>query len=79
MSQGSEIIPIAEEDLRATERYLIKYDVKPSDAIHLATMDKVGITSIVGEDAELDAVKGIERVWLDATGQSVTEMGHEGQ
>jgi len=74
----TEIIPIAEEDLQATERYLADYDVKPSDAIHLATMDKLGITSIVSEDAELDAVKGIKRVWLDTTGQSVTEMGQEG-
>ena len=63
----TEIIPIAEEDLQATERYLTKYDVKPSDAIHLATMDKVGITSIVSEDEELDAVKGIRRIWLDTT------------
>jgi hypothetical protein len=74
----TEIIPIAEEDLQATERYLADYNVKPSDAIHLATMDKVGITSIVSEDAELDAVKGIKRVWLDTTGQSVAEMGQEG-
>ena len=70
----TEIIPIAEEDLQAMERYLADYDVKPSDAIHLATMDKLGITSIVSEDAELDAVKGIKRVWLDTTGQSITEM-----
>jgi len=63
----TEIIPIAEGDLKATEKYLTKYDVKPSDAIHLATMDKVGITSIVSEDEELDAVKGIRRIWLDTT------------
>jgi hypothetical protein len=67
----TQIIPIAEEDLQATERYLTKYDVKPSDAIHLATMDKAGITSIVSEDEELDTVKGIRRVWLDTTGQDV--------
>jgi len=68
----TEIIPIAEEDLQATEGYLTEYDVKPSDAIHLATMDKLGITSIVSEDEELDAVKGIKRVWLDTTGQGTT-------
>jgi predicted nucleic acid-binding protein len=68
----TEIIPIAEEDLQATERYLTKYDMKPSDAIHLATMDKVGITSIVSEDEELDAVKGIRRIWLETTGQGTT-------
>jgi predicted nucleic acid-binding protein len=63
----TEIIPIAEEDIEATESYLTTYDVKPSDAIHLATMDKVGISVIVSEDTELDAVKGVERMWLDAT------------
>jgi len=75
----TEIIPIAEEDLQATERYLTEYDVKPSDAIHLATMDKLGITSIVSEDEELDAVKGVKRVWLDTTGQGVAAMGQEGR
>jgi predicted nucleic acid-binding protein len=34
-------------------------------------MDKVGITSIVSEDEELDAVKGIRHVWLDTTGQGI--------
>jgi predicted nucleic acid-binding protein len=63
----TEIIPIAEEDLQATERYLTKYDVKPSNAIHLATMEKLGIASIVSEDEELDSVKGIRRVWLDTS------------
>lgn len=61
----AEIIPIAEEDLQATESYLTKYEVRPSGAIHLATMDKLGIRSIVSEDEELDVVKGIKRVWLD--------------
>jgi predicted nucleic acid-binding protein len=63
----TEIIPIAEEDLQAAEKYLTRYDVKPSDAIHLATMDKAGITSIVSEDEELDAVKDKKRIWLDTT------------
>ncbi len=63
----TEIIPIAEEDLEATESYLTAYDVKPSDAIHLATMDKVGISVIVSEDTDLDVVKGVKRIWLGAT------------
>jgi hypothetical protein len=63
----TEIIPIAEEDLQATERYLTKYDVKPSNAIHLATMEKLGIASIVSEDEELDSVKGVRRVWLETS------------
>jgi predicted nucleic acid-binding protein len=31
-------------------------------------MDKLGISSIVSDDEELDAVKGIKRVWLDRAG-----------
>jgi hypothetical protein len=61
----ADIIPIAEEALKATEMYLIESDIKPSDAIHLATMDKAGITSIISEDKELDKVKGINRIWLE--------------
>lgn len=61
----TEVIPIAEEDLQATERYLTEYDIKPSDAIHLATMDKAGIALIASEDEDFDAVPGIKRVWLD--------------
>lgn len=60
----AEIIPIGEEDLQAMERYLTEFDLKPSDSIHLATMDKMGITSIVSEDEELDAVDCIRRIWL---------------
>lgn len=30
----TEVIPIAEEDLQATEQYLTEYEIKPSDAIH---------------------------------------------
>jgi predicted nucleic acid-binding protein len=39
--------------------------IKPSDAIHLATMDEAGITSIISEDKELDKVKGINRIWIE--------------
>ena len=54
-----------------TENYLTKYEAKPSDAIHLATMNKLGISSIVSEDEELDAAKGIKRGRLDTTQQNI--------
>ena len=62
---NTEVIPIAEEDLQATERYLTEYEIKPSDAIHLATMDKAGIALIASEDENFDAVRDIKRIWLD--------------
>jgi len=59
-----EIIPIGEKDLQAMEKYMIEFDVRPPDSIHLATMDNMGITSIVSEDEEFDAVDGVKRIWL---------------
>ena len=38
-----------------------------SQAIHPATMDKLGIASIISEDEEPETVKGIRRIWLDTT------------
>ncbi|MGI0086200.1 MAG: type II toxin-antitoxin system VapC family toxin [Nitrososphaerales archaeon] len=58
------IIPMEEQDLVATEKYLSKYKVKPSDAIHLAVMEKKGIAAIASEDEEFDKVRGIKRMWI---------------
>lgn len=60
----AEIIPIDEADLKPMEEYLLRYDLKPSDAIHLATMGKAGVNHIVSEDEEFDKVHGIERIWI---------------
>jgi len=60
----TEIIPIEEEDVKPVEKYLLKYDLKPSDAIHLATMEKVGANHIVTEDEDFDRVKEVKRIWL---------------
>jgi predicted nucleic acid-binding protein len=57
-------LPVEEEDFKPVEKYLLKYGLKPSDAIHLATMEKAGISNIVSEDREFDRVKGIKRIWV---------------
>ncbi|MEM2935903.1 MAG: type II toxin-antitoxin system VapC family toxin [Candidatus Bathyarchaeia archaeon] len=49
-------IPIEEEDIKPFEKYLLKYDLKPSDTIHLATMEKAGVNHIVTEDEDFDRV-----------------------
>lgn len=46
------------------EKYLLEHELKPSDAIHLATMEKAGIKRIASEDQEFDKVRGIERIWV---------------
>jgi len=61
----TEIIPIEKIDLEPIRKYLIKYEIKPSDAIHLAAMEKKGINNIVSEDEDFDKIKGINRIWLN--------------
>jgi len=62
-----QIIALAEEDLQALGRYLSRYELRPSDALHLAAMEKSGISSIVSEDEDFDRVEGIKRFWLERT------------
>ncbi|MEM2494139.1 MAG: type II toxin-antitoxin system VapC family toxin [Nitrososphaerota archaeon] len=45
---------------------MLNYNLKPSDAIHLATMEKVGIKNIVTEDEDFDKVKEVKRIWLNS-------------
>lgn len=37
------VVPIEEKDYRLIKQYLKKYNLKPSDTIHLAIMDKTGM------------------------------------
>jgi len=60
----AEVLPVEEEDFKPAEKYLLKYGLKPSDAIHLATMEKAGINNVVSEDREFDKVKEIKRIWV---------------
>ena len=60
----AEVIPIDEADLKPMEEYLLRYGLKPSDAIHLATMEKAGVSHIVSEDEEFDRVRRVERIWV---------------
>ncbi|MBO3754510.1 MAG: type II toxin-antitoxin system VapC family toxin [Candidatus Brockarchaeota archaeon] len=60
----TEVVPVDEEDFKPIGKYLVKYNLKPSDAIHLATMEKVGVGSIVSEDEDFDKVKEVKRIWL---------------
>lgn len=60
----TEIIPIGEGEMKPLEKCLLKYNLKPSDAIHLATMETAGVNHIVSEDEDFDRVKEIKRIWL---------------
>jgi uncharacterized protein len=60
----SSVISIEGSDISEMEKYLSKYKLKPSDAIHLAVMEKEGVTNIASEDAEFDKVHEVRRIWL---------------
>jgi len=60
----AEVIPLEAEDLYVAEKYLVDYNLKPSDALHLATMEKTGASLIASEDREFDRVAWVKRLWL---------------
>lgn len=64
----STIIPVEELDVGLMEKYLGKYKkLKPSDAIHLSTMEKVGVRNIASEDSDFDLVGEVKRIWLSSS------------
>jgi len=57
------LIPLGEEEYREAARILERYNIKPSDALHIAAMKTHNIRIIISEDKELDKIPGIERKW----------------
>ena len=60
----AEVVPLDAGDLYTAEKYLVSYNIKPSDALHIATMEKAGASLIVSEDKEFDRITWIKRLWL---------------
>lgn len=60
----STVIPIDESDVSLMEKYLGRYKLKPSDALHLSTMEKSGVVNIASEDVDFDDVKEVKRIWF---------------
>jgi len=56
------LIPLGEEVFNELNDILKKYNLKPSDAIHLAAMKLEGINIIVSEDADYDKIKDVRRI-----------------
>ena len=62
-----EVIPVDYTDYDVMRKTMMKYGLKPSDALHIASMNKVGIKHIVSEDEEFDKIPSIKRIWLNIT------------
>jgi len=58
------VVEIGLEEYRKAVKYMIKHNLKPSDAIHLGACVNNGIETIVSEDKEFDKIKTIKRLWI---------------
>lgn len=61
------IISLGEEEYRQAIKFLLEYNLKPSDTLHLGAMVSNNITLIITEDSEFDVVSQIKRLWVPAT------------
>ena len=59
------VLSLGEEEYTSAKEILIRYNIKPSDALHVASMKNNGIRHIVSEDKEFDKVEDVERIWLN--------------
>lgn len=59
------ILALDEEVFKETKNILMEFNIKPSDALHIAAMKRNNIIYIVSEDYEIDKVSGIKRIWID--------------
>lgn len=58
-----EVLPLGEEEYVEASKILTDYNLKPSDALHVAAMTTNGISVIASEDEEMGRVRGIRRIW----------------
>lgn len=61
------LVELGEEEYKEAARLVVDYNLKPSDALHIAAMKVNGIETIVSEDKELDRIPWVKRVWLPAS------------
>jgi predicted nucleic acid-binding protein len=62
---NSLILPIRKEDYDKAKELILQYNLKPSDAFHVAIMLNNSISKIISEDKDFDRIKEIERLWLN--------------
>lgn len=59
-----DVLPITVAEYRIATDLIKKYPVRPSDAIHVATMKAGNINVIASEDNDFDCIEGVNRVWI---------------
>lgn len=62
-----DIAPLDRIDYDPLKEFMNTYNLKPSDALHAATMKRSDIQYIASEDKGYDALPWVRRTWLDTT------------
>ncbi len=60
-----EILSLGENEYKKAAEILKEHRVKPSDALHIATMILNDIQRVASEDDEYDDANEITRIWID--------------
>jgi predicted nucleic acid-binding protein len=60
----TEVLPLGLSEYKTSQELLRDTHLKPSDALHVASMILNSVTLIASEDRELDGVSRIRRIWL---------------
>jgi len=58
-----EVLPLTVFDYLTARRIITKYNLRPSDALHVAVIENNGLQAIVSEDEDFDVLP-LKRVWL---------------
>ncbi len=65
-----DVLPLGLEEYLKAKEYMVRYRLKPSDALHLAVMDSNGLQVIATEDKDFDRTH-VKRIWLNDSLQLV--------
>lgn len=58
------VLPITFDDYLTAKEIILKYNLRPSDALHVATIQNNGLQAIVSEDEDFDKLP-LKRIWLE--------------
>ena len=58
-----EVLPLTVFDYLTARQIITKYNLRPSDALHVAVIENNGLQAIVSEDEDFDVLP-LKRVWL---------------
>ena len=58
------VLPLSEAEYNEAAKIIEKYNVKPSDALHIGAMRTNDINVAASEDEELDRIEKIKRIWI---------------